>query len=119
MSDEGAEEAVWLSVDSHSLVQALTQLAGRLAAACEPPSISLALTADGRFARLLLGWRGRRLEASLLRDWESMPVSLGPQGLATTMLQVLHRHGAELWCQFDRDSGMQQLCLQLPTARPE
>ncbi|HEV8315497.1 MAG TPA: exonuclease domain-containing protein [Burkholderiaceae bacterium] len=117
--DEGAEESFWLSVDSHSLVQALTQLAGRLAAACEPHELSLALVAEGRFARLTLGWRGQRLETALLHEWEGMPITLGAQGLAPSLREVLQRHGAELWSHFARDSGAQHLCLQLPTARPE
>jgi len=115
--EEGADESLWLSVDSHSLVQALTHVAGRLAAACEARELAFELRADGRFARLSLRWQGRALDPALLHEWEAQPISpIAPAGEdhAPTVKQVLERHGGEMWCQ--SEDGAQRLSLQLPTA---
>ena len=113
--DDG--EALWLSVDSHALVQALTHLMGRLVAQFGLRSVVIETAAAGRFVRLSLCWIGPALESEALRQWEEEPVSLGGDGHGPTLEQLLLRHGAEIWSQADRDGGVMRLCLQLPTAR--
>jgi DNA polymerase-3 subunit epsilon len=112
-------EPLWLSLDSYSLVQALTQVVDALAVACGIHEVGLELSTAGRFARLALCWGGRPLDPGLLHQWEERPLNLGgvdPAGC--TLKDLLERHGGELWCQADRVSGRNRLCLQLPTTQP-
>lgn len=112
-------EPLWLSLDSYALVQALTQVMDALAAACAIHAVDLELSTTGRCARLALCWAGQPLEPGLLHQWEARPLNLGGADPAGGTLQdLLERHGGELWCQADRGSGRNRLCLQLPTTLP-
>jgi DNA polymerase-3 subunit epsilon len=113
---EEPREAIWLSVDSHAMVQALTLILLRLAAAFGLAEVGLALQADGRWVRLSLLWRGPALDAAVLHAWEAQPLSLGARA-PVTLQQVLQQHGAEMWCA--AVAGEQRLSLQLPAAQPE
>lgn len=113
-------EPYWLSLDSYSLVQALTQVMGSLASACAIHEVDFELSGEAGFVRLALRWEGRALEPELLHEWEERPCSLGgvdPAG--SSLREVLERHGAELWCHSDRAAGVNRLYLQLPIIEPE
>ncbi|MEX6503977.1 3'-5' exonuclease [Pseudomonas zhanjiangensis] len=117
---EDGSEAYWLSLDSYSLVQALTQLMGALAAACAIHEVDFELTGEPGFVRLALRWDGQPLAPELLHEWEERPCSLaGEAPGGSTLREVLERHGGELWCQSDREAGGNRLYLQLPTSEPE
>jgi DNA polymerase-3 subunit epsilon len=112
-------EPLWLSVDSYSLVQGLTQLMDALVPICGIRDLSLELSASGRFARLALCWGGQVLDPGLLHQWEERPLNLGSADPAgRSIKELLERHGGELWSQADRASGRNRLCLQLPTTQP-
>jgi len=116
---EGTDAPIWLSVDSYSLVQSLTQLIGRLASAFGVRELVLELEAVGRFVRLSLRWNGAPLDPALLHEWEEQPFTLGGEGRAPTLMEVLEQHGGEMWCQAERGADVNRLCLQLPAARPD
>ena len=116
---EGADAPFWLSVDSYAMVQALTQVMGRVASTFGTRAVVLQLGGDGRFVRLTLCWQGPPLEPGLLHDWESQPFTVGAAGHAATLKEVLDQHGGEMWCQADRGALVNRLHLQLPMARPE
>lgn len=116
---EGSEAPLWLQLDSHAMVQALTHLVGALRAALDVREVVLALSGNGRFARLDVRWDGLPLEADRMHEWELQVFSLGEAGRPVTLGEVLAQHGAALWSQADRVAGRQRLCLQLPTIQPE
>lgn len=112
-------EPLWLSVDSHSLVQALTFVAGRIQAVFGVHELTFELSAQGRHAVLSLRWEGEPLDAAMLHEWEEQPYAPGSAGRAPTLREVLQRHGGEVWCQSDRLLGLNHVSLQLPTTQPE
>ncbi|GAB4559417.1 MAG: 3'-5' exonuclease [Rhizobacter sp.] len=118
--DEGMP--LWLSVDSHGLVQALTHVLGRVVAAFGVRSVVIEAAAMGRYVRLSLSWSGPAPQAEQLRQWQAEPYAPGSQGEGheggPSFDQLLLRHGAEMWSQTDRDKGLARLCLQLPSASP-
>ncbi|NQD94925.1 DNA polymerase III subunit epsilon, partial [Pseudomonas sp. CrR25] len=117
---ERDDEALWLSLDSYSLVQALTQLMGALASTSGIREVDLELSAVPGFVRLILRWDGPPLEPERLHEWEARPFSPGGGDPgACTLHDVLQRHGGELWCQGDCAAGVNRLCLQLPSAEPQ
>ncbi|UTW09222.1 3'-5' exonuclease [Pseudomonas benzenivorans] len=116
----GDDPPLWLSLDSYSLVQAMTQLMGALASSCDVREVELELAGEGGFARLGLRWQGPGLEPERLHEWEERPFSLGGDDPgASTLREVLERHAGELWCQSDRSAGTARLCLQLPIIEPQ
>lgn len=113
--DDG--EALWLSVDSHALVQALTRLMGRLLERFPIRSVVVETAAVGRFARLSLCWTGPAADPELLRQWQAEPHVADGGGRGPTLDELLLRHNAEVWLQPDRGAGLNRVCLQLPAAR--
>jgi DNA polymerase-3 subunit epsilon len=112
-------EPLWLAVDSHSLVQALTHVMGRLRARFGTRAVTIELAAEGRFARLTMRWTGPPVDPALMHEWEQQPISMGGDGQVATLKEVIERHGGELWCQSDRTSGANSLSVQLPLAPSE
>ena len=112
-------DGLWLQLDSHAMVQALTHLAASLVAELGAQALVLVATDEGRFARLELRWAGAALAAEQLQQWERQSFSLGSQGRHTSVQEVLAQHGAESWVQAAAAGGHHAVCLQLPRARPE
>lgn len=117
VAQRDADEAIWLSVDSHALVQALTHLAGRLVARFAIRSLVVETVPAGRFARLSLCWLGPGLAPEDLREWQEQPFAAAAGAHGPTLEQLLNRHGAEAWTQTDPQGGLNRVCIQLPTAR--
>ena len=113
--DEPGEER-WLRVDSFALVRAVTHLAGRLHAERGVDEIGLAVRGVGRHAELDLRWLGAPLDAETLRSWTEQPLGLGGIGAASTLKEVVERHGGELWCRQDEASLGAYVRLLLPLA---
>ncbi len=116
---EPSADPLWLQLDSHAMVQALTQLAAGLNAELGVGTFTLAATGDGRFARIELRWAGVALAAERLQQWEQQVFSLGSQGRQTSVQEVLAQHGAESWARAGVAGEPHAVCLQLPRARPE
>jgi DNA polymerase-3 subunit epsilon len=117
---EGADESLWLSLDSYSLVQALTQLMGALVATLGIREVAFELTVEGHFVRLALRWDGPALDPQQLHEWEQRPLgSVADNSAEATLKDVLERHGSELWCQAEALAGVNRLYLQLPLTQPD
>jgi DNA polymerase-3 subunit epsilon len=116
---EGLEAPLWLHLDSHALMQALTHLVGLVATALSLTEVVIQITGKGRFARIDVCWSGAPLDPSQLHECEAQEFALGADGRPVTLGAVLQQHGAEIWSLADRKPGRQRLCLQLPTSQPE
>lgn len=114
---EEPREPVWLGVDSHAMVQALTLMLLHVAGAFHLTEVGLAMQADRRWVRLSLLWHGPALEPALMHEWEAHALSLGARA-PVTLQQVLQQHGAEMWCA-SGPVDEQRLSLQLPAAHRE
>ena len=115
-AQRGSDDTLWLSVDSHGLVHALTQAMERLVAAFGVRSVLIEAGALGRFVAVSLCWRGPPLAAETLHAWEDEPFGPGRDDQRATLSQLLLRHGAEIWSRSDPAGGLSRLCLQLPLA---
>jgi len=113
--DEPGDER-WLRVDSFALVRAVTHLAGRLHAERGVDEIGLAVRGVGRHAELDLRWLGAPLDAETLRSWTEQPLGPGGTGAASTLKEVVERHGGELWCRQDEAGRGAYVRLLLPLA---
>jgi DNA polymerase-3 subunit epsilon len=103
-------ESPLVVVDSQGLVRCMGDLAIQLLDHLALQGLAVRTESAGRFVRLALCWNGPPLEAKTLHAWRRQALE-----------QVLLRHGAELWAEFDGQAGSGRLCLQLPapaTATP-
>ena len=128
-----AVPGLWLSVDSYSLVQALSHVVAQLASRFGTQALSIDVAQEGRLARLSLRWTGPPVDPALVHEWEAKPFAVGAHGQAPTLRDVLHRHGAELWCRGeDGATGPRaddpealpapqrnRLCVELPVTQPQ
>ena len=113
VEDPGDE--LWLELDSHAIVRAVTHLAARVHASTGAERLWLALEPSGRHARLDLRWPGAPLDVEPLRRWTDEPVAAEGTG-AASVRAVLERHGAEAWGEADPEHGGARLRLLLPVA---
>lgn len=117
---EKGDESLWLNLDSYSLVQAVTQLMATLADVLDIREVTLELAAEGHFVRLSICWQGMTPEPEHLHEWEAQPFRpVADDPGASSLEEVLERHGGGLWCQSDTLAGHSRLCLQLPATRSE
>jgi DNA polymerase III subunit epsilon len=105
-SRTGAAEvdtALWLKLDSFSLLQALAYLAQRLRDEFEIKTVHLRLSdGGGARARLDLVWTGQAMSTETVMSWETDPLSTGKEASSLTLRDVMQRHGGEFWFERDR-----------------
>jgi DNA polymerase-3 subunit epsilon len=94
--------ALWLKVDSFSLLQALAYLAGRLAQEYEIKLIRLRLTPAGARAHLDLIWAGQAMSTETVMSWETDPMKVGQDSTSLTVRDVVQRHAGEFWFERER-----------------
>jgi DNA polymerase-3 subunit epsilon len=110
------DAALWLRVDSFSLLQALVHLAGRLADEYDVKLVHLRLArADGR-ARLDLVWSGPSMSTETVIGWENDAIRSGDAGVALTVRDVVERHDGAFWFERERVRHQSLFRLLLPLA---
>ncbi|WP_298231776.1 exonuclease domain-containing protein, partial [uncultured Azohydromonas sp.] len=102
----GADEtdgALWLKVDSFSLLQMLTHLAQRLRDEFDVGTVRLRLApGQARRAQLDLVWSGPAVSSATVASWEIDPMASGGAGSSLTVRDVVQRHGGEFWFERER-----------------
>jgi DNA polymerase III subunit epsilon len=109
------DSGLWLKVDSFSLLQALTCLAGRLADEYDIKLVHLRLQPAGSGsahpqaqtlpptrAHLDLLWTGQAMSTETVVGWETDAMKIGTEVTAMTVRDVVQRHGGEFWFERER-----------------
>ena len=95
------DATLWLKVDSYSLIQALSHLAGRLADEYGVQRLQLRLAAGGEAAaaraQLDLVWAVQAMSTETVTAWETEPMQAGGEAGVLTVRDVIERHGGALW----------------------
>ena len=99
---EGADASLWLKVESFTLLQALTYLAGRLVDEFDVKFLQLRLRQAGPRAQLDLIWSGQVMSTETVMTWEMDPMRFGAQSTPLTVRDVVERHGGEMWFERER-----------------
>lgn len=102
---------LWVKVDSYSLIQALSYLAGRLQEACDVRLLRFRLTRAGRLAHFDMVWSGGAMSSETIYGWEREPLNLSGESSPLTLHDIMDRHGGEFW--FQRESATQQAYFRL------
>ncbi len=109
--------ALWLKVDSFSLLQALTSLACRLHEELGVRGVELRLGAAGpQRAHLDLIWSGQALNTETAMGWELDPMRSGTERLPLSVRDVVARHGGEFWVERERTRHRAFFRFRLPLA---
>lgn len=110
------DAALWLKVDSFSLLQALLYLAGRLVEEYEIKVLQLRLAEAGGRARLDLVWAGPSMSTETVVGWETDAMRVGADTLALTVRDVVERHDGAFWFERERVRHESFFRLLLPLA---
>ena len=94
--------ALWLKVDSYSLIEALAGLAGRLVEEYEVKLIQLRLQPEGSRAQLDLVWIGPGMSTETVMSWETETLRVGADTSPLTVRDVVERHGGAFWFERER-----------------
>ncbi|AOF83784.1 exonuclease, DNA polymerase III, epsilon subunit family domain protein [Methyloversatilis sp. RAC08] len=96
--------ALWLKVDSFSLLQALACLAYRLADEYDVRSVQLRLGAapQGARAHLDLIWQGQTMSTETVMNWQMDGMTTGSERSPLSVRDVVERHGGEFWLERER-----------------
>ena len=113
---EEVVDALWIRVDSFSLLQGLTYLASRLKDEFDVREVRFRLGQAGRLAHLDLIWSGAVIGTETLVTWELEPMNFGGETSPLTLREVIERHGGELWFQRDKATHRSFFRLLIPTA---
>lgn len=107
---------LWVKVDSYSLTQALSFLAGKLDESFGVALVRLRLARVARMAYLELRWSGTAVSTETLLGWQIEPMTVGGEDSPLTLRDVTDRHGGQLSC--GRESAIQQsfFRLEIPLA---
>jgi DNA polymerase III subunit epsilon len=115
---EEVDEAVWLKVDSFSVLQMLTYLAARLSDEYEVRDVRFRLARDGRLAHIDLCWHGATMSTETVMGWEMEPMHFAGQKSPLTVREVIERCNGEIWFQRERVSHLAFFRIVLPAAVP-
>ncbi|OUM00984.1 3'-5' exonuclease [Variovorax sp. JS1663] len=117
-SASSGDGAMWLMVDSYSLLQALAALAARLADEIGVERVQLRLHDAGDRIHLDIAWRGTALSTETAMGWESSPMSAAGQAGPLAVRDVVERHGGALWFARERARDEAFFRFALPKASP-
>ncbi|WP_428422102.1 exonuclease domain-containing protein [Methylibium sp.] len=110
------DAALWLRVDSFSLLQVLVYLAGRLVDEYQIELVQLRLAQDSGRARLDLVWSGQAMSTETVMGWETDAMRIGDDSLALTVRDVVERHDGAFWFERERVRHESFFRLLLPLA---
>ncbi|MFN3416449.1 MAG: exonuclease domain-containing protein [Caldimonas sp.] len=110
------DPTVWLRVDSFSLLQALSYLAGRLVDEYQVRYLQLRLAPAGAHVHLDLLWPGQAMSTETVMSWELDPMQGGAGASPLSVREVLDRHGGEFWFERERTRNQAFFRFLLPQA---
>ena len=111
------DPALWLEVDSWSLLQVLVGLAGRLVREYEVRVVELRLARAGERAQLDLVWTGQAMSTETVIGWETDAIEVGGERVALTVRDVVERHDGAFWFERERVRHAAFFRFLLPLAR--
>jgi DNA polymerase-3 subunit epsilon len=113
---DSVDPNLWLRVDSFTLVQAVSSLAGRLQEEFAVRDVKFRLQAVEKHAQLDLAWKGVPMSSETAFNWQNDSFTLGGEDSPLSLAQVMERHGGEAWYQRDAPSQTNYFRLLLPLA---
>lgn len=115
------DPALWLRLDSFSMLQALISLGERLVSEFPLRGLQLRLAPRRSRAQLDLVWTGHPMSNETVTSWELEPIRIGGEASPISVRDVLDRHDAEMWFERDRvrHQGFFRFLLPRAAARDE
>ena len=97
VSASEVDPALWLRVESFSVIEVLLHLTRRLVEEFKLERVELRLRAVDQRAQLDLVWAGRAMSSETFASWETEPLTSDGGARALTLRDVVQRHGGAFW----------------------
>lgn len=115
---------LWLLLDSYSLVQAVSHLAGLLRQQKNLGAFHIDIKPQNEQRALMtIGWPQACLDRSFISDWMRSPLITDSQGKLLSFAEVVAKHGGEVIVKATDDQACHEVCIDLPrdpdTQRPD
>jgi len=110
-----APKGVWLQLDSYSMVQAISHLAGLLKTHVMIPKLLLTLTTDNETGtELVISWPGTSVSKNLLDTWQKTPLITDANGNLLNFKDTIENLSGNISFIFDPDRQYTGVALTLP-----
>ncbi len=122
LQDCEVDPALWLRVESFSMLQVLVYLSARLKDEFGIRFVRLRLQPSGQGgdkAQLDLIWTGKAISTETVMGWEMDSMRVGQDVSALSVRDVVERHGGAFWFERDRASHQAFFRFLLPVAQPQ
>jgi DNA polymerase-3 subunit epsilon len=108
----------WISVDTYSMLLILLFMLERVVQKLGVKQFFCSFSTTDLFVHFDISWKGEAVKLAQLREWESLELHVGREGLPLYFKEVLDYHGAEVWPHSDKEmDGLSSLRLYLPVFR--
>lgn len=108
----------WLRVDSYALVRVMAFVMQRLKADFGILDSSLRIKQTGQLIALDLVWAGQSADLEAVWRWQNEAINIAGTN-TLTLIEIVERHGGEVWCQTDKRHQQLYLRLLLPMSQPK
>lgn len=110
-----APRGLWLRLDSYSLVQAVSHLAGLLRSHGSRSAFGIRIEDRGAGRAIMtIGWPEACLDHGFIRDWVRSPLVTDAQGKLLSFSDVVRRHGGELVIEATAAQSCHEVRIDLP-----
>ncbi|MFO7811768.1 MAG: exonuclease domain-containing protein [Pelovirga sp.] len=111
-----APQGIWLEIDSYSMVQAFSHLAGQLSKHSRLKDVLLTLTINEKQQiEIVISWPGQHADPDLLTNWQQTPLIADTNGKLLSFTDTIEKASGTIETLLDDD---QQACGILITLPP-
>ncbi len=116
--EEDTDTALWVRVDSFSVVQALTYLVSRLSDEFNVREVRFRLKAAEQRVHLDLIWSGQAMSTETVMGWELESMSVAGENSPLSVRDIIERHNGEIWLEREKVRHRAFFRILLPAAQP-
>lgn len=110
-----APHGIWLQLDSYSMVQAVSHLAGTLKAKTSTTEILMTLTSnEQQKTEFVIAWPTAKADLELIESWQNIPLIADTKGNLLNFRDTIDNLGGELSIMQDDDNSCTGVLITLP-----
>lgn len=115
-----APEGIWLEIDSYSMVQSLSHLAGQLDSHSSISEILLTLTINQtQQIEIAITWPGQQADPALLETWQQTPLIADTKGNLLSFTDTIEKSAGTITPLYDDDEQACGVLITLPPVDQE
>ena len=115
-----APKGVWLEIDSYSMVQAFSHLAGQLSKHSSLKDVLLTLTINEKQQiEIVISWPGQHADPSLLKSWQQTPLIAETSGKLLSFTDTIEKASGTIETLMDDEKQACGILITLPPVDQE